>query len=124
MQKYRTRAIAIGGIGYRAVIADTSVKRAIGLMFRERLEKGTCMLFVFGSPGYHGIWMHNMRFPLDVLWLDRNGIVVDKRENLEPCESMLECPQHQPKGPASYIIELNAGEIGKKKIRAGARARI
>ena len=88
------------------------------------MPKGSCMLFRFGSPGYHALWMHNMRFPIDVLWLDEKGVVVDLKENLKPCKSMLDCPQFSPRKEASYVMELNAGEIKRSKLRAGSVARI
>ena len=119
LQKYDTKTIRIGGKSYRAIIADTGVKRAIGLMFRESLPPGSCMLFVFGSPGYHTIWMRNMRFPIDAIWLDGNGVVIDAKSNLEPCRSMLACPQYSPKRQASYLIELNAGVLKREKNKGG-----
>jgi uncharacterized membrane protein (UPF0127 family) len=82
------------------------------------------MLFIFGSPGYPAIWMHNMRFPIDIAWLDEKGVVVDARAGLKPCRSMFACPQYSPKAEASYVIELNAGEMKRGKIKAGSRARI
>ncbi len=124
MQKYETRTVGIAGKRYKALVADTGVKRAIGLMFREGLPKGTCMLFIFGFPGRHSIWMHNMRFPIDAVWLDSKGVVIDLKENLEPCASMLGCPQYAPGGQASYLMELGAGTIKREKIRAGTVARI
>jgi uncharacterized membrane protein (UPF0127 family) len=124
LQKYDTRTISLGGRSYRAIIADTPTKRAIGLMFRASLPKGSCMLFTFASAGYHSVWMHNMRFPIDVAWLDGKGVVVDTRAGLKPCTSMLNCPQHSPKSPASYMIELNAGEMKRKNIKTGTAARI
>jgi uncharacterized protein len=105
-------------------MADTSTKRAIGLMFRQHLPGGSCMLFTFGHSGYHAIWMRNMRFPIDALWLDSKGVVVDVRENLKPCSSLFDCPQYEPKEQAYYLIELSAGAARKEKIRAGSKARL
>ena len=68
------------------------------------------MLFIFPHKGFHGIWMRNMRFPIDALWLDAGGTVVDLRENIRPCSSIFDCPQYVPKSETSYLIELSAGE--------------
>jgi uncharacterized membrane protein (UPF0127 family) len=124
MQRYGTKEIGLAGRSYNALMADTSTKRAVGLMFRERLPKGTCMLFRFGYSGYHALWMHNMKFPIDVLWLDGKGAVVDMKEGLEPCKSMFNCPQYAPRKEASYVVELNAGEIRRLGLKAGSAVRI
>jgi len=112
--------VTISGKTYKAIIADTGTKRAIGLMFRERLPKDSCMLFLFGSPGYHALWMHNMKFPIDVLWLGKGGKVIDLKEGLKPCGSMFNCPQYSPKREASYVVEFNAGEIRKLGLKPGS----
>ena len=44
--------------------------RAMGLMFRPSLARDRGMLFVFERSDFHGIWMKNCRFPIDILWLD------------------------------------------------------
>ena len=44
--------------------------RAMGLMFRPSLPMDHGLLFVFESPDFHGFWMKNCRFPIDMVWLD------------------------------------------------------
>ena len=124
LQKYDTRPITIGRKKYTAIIADTSTKRAIGLMFRSSLPKNSCMLFIFGFSGRHAIWMQDMKFPIDAAWLDKKGTIIDTRENLKPCKSIFSCPQYSPKGEANYLIELAAGETRRQNLRSGIRAKI
>lgn len=121
LQKYNTKTIGIAGRRYKAIMADTPTKRAIGLMFRERLPQGSCMLFIFGHPGRHEIWMRNMGFPIDAVWTDRDGAIVDIKERLEPCNSIFNCPQYGPGKEASYLIELNAGEASRRRLRKGSK---
>lgn len=123
LQKYKTRKITIAGSSYQAIVADSWIKRAIGLMYRPGLKKGTCMLFLFPYPGWHAIWMRNMQFPIDVLWLDSNKRVIDLRQGVPVCRSF-SCPQYAPSKAASYLIELSAGEIKRKKIMVGSKARL
>jgi hypothetical protein len=58
------------GITIEAEIADTPIKRATGLMYRERLDKDHGMLFVFGQPSPWTFWMKNTKISLDLIWLD------------------------------------------------------
>ncbi len=124
MQKYRTKRITVGKRAYQALLADSSVKRAIGLMFRERLPHGQCMLFTFPGEGSHAIWMRNMRFPIDAIWLDSDGTVVDVKPDLKPCQSLFDCPQYAPKKSACYLVEVNAGDAARAAIRPGTKARL
>lgn len=121
MQKYREKAISINGKRLRAIIADSEAKRMIGLMFRKSLGSGKCMLFVFPYEGFHGIWMYNMQFAIDVVWFDGKLCVVDIMEGFKPCKSFLGCKPYVPVAKAKYVAELNAGAVKKYKIRIGAR---
>jgi hypothetical protein len=44
--------------------------RAMGLMFRPSLPLDRGLLFIFDEPEFHGIWMKNCKFPIDIVWLD------------------------------------------------------
>ena len=93
--------------------------RAMGLMFRPSLPEGRGMLFVFGSLDFHGIWMKNCRFPIDIVWLDESRTVVHVAEAVPPCKAD-PCPVYQPLRRATYVVELNAGEARREKALVGA----
>ena len=124
MQRYDTKTIRINKRRFGALIADGHVKRMIGLMFRDRLERSECMLFMFGRARKYKIWMYNMRFPIDVLWLDADYKIVDMAKGLKPCSSISKCKEYGPRAPAKYIIELNSGEISRTKIRINSTVAI
>ena len=50
--------------------------RALGLMFRPSLPEDKGMLFVFEYSDFHGIWMKNCKFPIDIVWLDETSMPV------------------------------------------------
>jgi hypothetical protein len=94
--------------------------RAMGLMFRPSLPRDRAMLFLFDGPGFHGIWMKNCKFPIDILWLDEQHRIVHVAEKVPPCVKE-PCPVYQPLQRASYVIELNAGQARREKATVGAR---
>ncbi|MEM3841169.1 MAG: DUF192 domain-containing protein [Candidatus Micrarchaeaceae archaeon] len=118
-QKYSTSQLVVNGSTYTAILADTSVKRSIGLMFRNSLGEKECMLFKFPRMGRHEIWMLNMNFPIDILWLGGDKRVVFKVENAEPCKSFFRCRVYSPEEEAHYVVEFPSGTIKKEKIREG-----
>jgi uncharacterized membrane protein (UPF0127 family) len=92
--------------------------RAMGLMFRPSLPEDHGMLFVFEELGFHGIWMKNCRFPIDILWLDEKLRVVHRYEGAPPCKTE-PCPVYEPLQQALYVVELSAGQARREKVSLG-----
>lgn len=100
-------------------VVDTPELRAQGLSGRETLAKGEGMLFIFEEEAERGFWMKEMNFSLDIVWLDRDRVVVEITKNATP-ESFPEI--FRPERPAQYVLEINAGESDKKEIKVGDQA--
>jgi len=93
--------------------------RAMGLMFRPSLAADHGMLFLFGQSDFHGIWMKNCKFPIDIVWLDEDRKVVAVKEGAPPCKAE-PCPVYQPMRRASWVIEMNSGQARREKVVRGA----
>jgi uncharacterized membrane protein (UPF0127 family) len=93
--------------------------RAMGLMFRPSLPLDQGMLFVFEESEFHGIWMKNCKFPIDILWLDDRKTIVHLEQGVPPCAAD-PCPVYQPLRKASFVVELNAGQARREKAVIGA----
>ena len=96
--------------------------RAMGLMFRPSLPLDHGMLFLFEQPDFHGIWMKNCKFPIDILWLDADHKVVHLAEKVPPCtaKEAKDCEVYYPIARASYVVELNAGQARHEKALVGS----
>ena len=92
LQKYDTRPITIGGKRYTAIIADTSTKRAIGLMFRESASREFLHALQVRLAGLPCDMDADMEFPIDVLWLDEKGIVIDTKDGPEALQIHFRLP--------------------------------
>jgi uncharacterized membrane protein (UPF0127 family) len=92
--------------------------RAMGLMFRSSLPTDQGMLFIFEQSDFHGIWMKNCKFPIDILWLDDQKAIVHLEESVPVCKAD-PCPVYQPLRKASYVVELNAGQARREKAVVG-----
>jgi len=112
--------VKIDGIVLEVQIADTDPRRARGLMFQEQLPLDEGMLLVFDDTNKRSIWMLNMQFPLDVIWIDDNSKVVFIEKNVPPCKTALEtvtCPSYKGGSKdAKYVLEVTAGFVEEFKI--------
>lgn len=97
--------VHIGNVPLRVEVADTLAERTRGLGGRESLGTTDGMLFIFDASGYHAIWMRNVSFPIDVLWVGEDFTVVDIVPNLSP-ETFPRT--FEPRVPARFVIETNA----------------
>jgi uncharacterized membrane protein (UPF0127 family) len=94
--------------------------RQMGLMFRDSLAADRGMLFAFDSSEFHGIWMKNCRFPIDILWLDEEKKVVHVQERAEPCRAE-PCTVYLPLRRATYVVELNVGVARREGALVGSQ---
>jgi len=111
------------GITIEAEIADTPIKRATGLMYRERLDKDHGMLFVFGQPSPWTFWMKNTKIALDLIWLDAKKRVVHIERQVPICTKTDDsCPQYPPNSAdAIYVLEIAGGTVERYKIEKGSK---
>lgn len=93
--------------------------RQMGLMFRPSLAPDRGLLFIFDRLDFHGIWMKNCKFPIDIVWLDENRKVVHLAESVPPCKAD-PCPVYQPLQRAAYVVEINAGAARREKATVGS----
>jgi uncharacterized protein len=103
-------------------LAVTPQQQAQGLSGRLRLAPGTGMLFILGSEGRPFFWMKDMRFPLDIVWISAEYVVVDITEDVsppDPGQTTSDLPIYRPAEPAQYVLEINAGEAESADIRIG-----
>lgn len=112
------------GVTILAEVADTTEKRARGLMFRDSLPEDRGMLFTFPEPQHWTFWMKNTRLALDIIWMDRDKKIVHVERNVPGCSRSDEgCPQYQPNENALYVLELAAGRADGLKLQRGATLR-
>ncbi len=88
-----------------------------GLGNREYLCRDCGMLFDFETRGQRLFWMKNMRFPLDILWIDGNQ-VVSISKNVAPDYPGV----FNPPVLADKVLEINGGLSDEYGIKIGSKA--
>jgi uncharacterized membrane protein (UPF0127 family) len=110
--------LAVGGVVFDAEVSDTVELQSQGLSGRSTLAEREAMLFVFERPLRHAFSMRGMRFAIDIIWIDQDGIVSEITPRVEPATY----PQiFQPQRPVKYVLEINAGLAEARGISAGDR---
>jgi len=104
------------GTPIKAELALDAAARARGVMFRDRMDEDQGMLFVFEREELNSFWMLNVKFPIDILWLDANRRVVHIEQAVPPCPKE-PCPSYPTPKPALYVLELKSGVSAAHKIK-------
>jgi uncharacterized membrane protein (UPF0127 family) len=97
-------------------MALTPFQRERGLMFITRMAPDWGMLFVFDEQAQRSFWMQNTFISLDMVFLSELREVLNVVENAAPLEVG---PRYRSKGPARFVLELNAGKAKELRIEAG-----
>ena len=96
-------------------IAETEYETQTGLMYRNSMEDGQGMLFIFPEIAYHSFYMKNTKFPLDIIYIDEQLKVASIIKNAQPLnESSL-----PSQVPVKYVLEVKAGFSDVWGIKAG-----
>lgn len=112
--------IRFGSGAISAEIATDLESRIRGLSGRELLLENFGLLFIFPESDFHGIWMKEMKFPIDIIWLNREKQIVDLAIDVPPDSY----PQvFYPREKALFVLEILAGTAQKIGIKVGDFAR-
>ncbi len=108
--------IVFKGESFVLEVAQTEEERVKGLSGRENLPEDTVLLFVFPTVSDHGIWMKDMFFSIDIIWMDEELVVVDYRKDVSP-DTFPEI--FYPEHPAKYVLEANTGFVEDYNLEFG-----
>lgn len=112
-----TSELSIHGQNIVVEIARSLHEKICGLSHRQNLSHSGGMLFEFGKRAdTHGLWMKNMNFAIDIIWLDEDFRVVDIDANVTP-GSFPEV--FRPRSPALFALEVREGFSEQHKVREG-----
>jgi len=99
-------------------IADSDVERSVGLSNRRYLGDYEGMLFIFDNEVQTPFWMKDMLIPLDILFIDSQGYIVDMAVAQQPCVST-SCPAISSSKLFQCVLEVNSGFCEENDIEEG-----
>ncbi|HLB50693.1 MAG TPA: DUF192 domain-containing protein [Patescibacteria group bacterium] len=114
VEPLKTDVLTIGTEKFSVEIVQTPALRARGLGGREELCERCGMLFLFDDADLHAFWMKDMRFSLDILWI-QDGVVVDSVQKISPNDPRT----FMPSTPAGMVVEFSGGTMERLHLRHG-----
>jgi uncharacterized membrane protein (UPF0127 family) len=106
---------ATGPHRFTVEVAETPAQMEQGLMFRRQLAENVGMLFDYKQPTMATMWMRNTLIPLDMLFVDAQGRIVNIRERAVPQSDDVIASA----APVRAVIELNGGTAARLGIVPG-----
>ena len=118
-EEYQKGIVTINGISIYVDLAIKENQKKNGLSIKDSIDSNEGMLFFFDEPQKTSFWMKNMKFPIDIIWLDESFSIVHIEKNIQTCESDLYCPTYTPNTNALYVLETIAGFSQKYNLKIG-----
>ena len=107
-----------GEVSFKIEVADDEAERSAGLMYRNFLPDDRGMLFIFPQQRQVGFWMKNTPLPLDLVFIDDQGVVQGVRQGEPFSEASI-----TPGVPVQYVLELKRGTAERLGIKEGVEVR-
>lgn len=105
---------------FHVELATTPSQRQRGLMFRREMADGWGMLFIYPGEAERAFYMKNTYIPLDMIFVDGAGRVINVVEGAEPMTEKL----RRSAAPARFVLEVEAGVADQQGIDSGAQMRL
>ena len=107
--------VHFGASVFNVRVASDSISREKGLSMVENLRPNEGLLMIFQRDDTWGIWMKNMKIPIDIVWLNSDKRVVSIMTDASP--NLSTSKTFYPDSPARYVLEISAGTVRRSGIK-------
>jgi len=108
--------LVVGEHSLNVYVARTAEERALGLMFRTRMEPDEGMLFMNDRPAPQKFWMKDTPLPLSIAFLSDDGSIL-QLDDMDPQTQDTHSCEH----PVRFVLEVNRGWFDAHGVRTGAK---
>lgn len=96
--------------------AITNEQRILGLSNRDSLPSSSGMLFVFEDVEEQCFWMKDMKFNIDMIWLNQDKEILKIENNVAPRTY----PETFCQADTKYVLEFNSGTASANGLKVGS----
>ena len=108
---------------YKLYAPKTTAEQQRGLAIFDYLANEQGMIFRGNPVGVQGVWMKDMKFNIDIIWVDKDNRIIHLVKNASK-DSYPTIFQNPDSTASAYIIELSAGQLDAQSIKIGDEVRI
>lgn len=113
--------IDINGHRYHvAATLTTDNERTKGLSGTKQLDPDSVFVFVYPEDGNWGIWMKDMKYDIDIIWVNKGGEVIYLVKDAKP-SSYPKTIYEPGSDNTRYVIEMASGNIERAGIHKGSK---
>jgi uncharacterized protein len=114
--------VTIGNQTFQVTIAKNQKDREVGLSQTKSISQNQGMIFLFDKPDHYAFWMKDMKFPIDIIYINNDTIVTIKSNALPPKSG--ESPAiYTPTEPSNKVLEIQAGLSDKYHFKNGDKVK-
>jgi uncharacterized membrane protein (UPF0127 family) len=106
-------------LSFKVEVADTPVKREMGLQYRQELADDRGMIFIFPVESQQSFWMKNTPIALDMIFINRDRKIVGIVEQTTP----FSLESRSVPAPSQYVLEIRGGLAKRYGIQSGDSVR-
>lgn len=104
--------VSVGSCEFRLEFVSDDASRQLGLSNRDSLCDECGMLFEFNNKNTRTFWMKDMRFPIDIIWIEDSRVVAIEKNIPYDFKGTLSSPDSINK-----VLEINAGKSDECDIK-------
>lgn len=123
LSRQSTKVLVNGG-SFRVTVAKTEKEKQIGLSKTEGINENQGMLFVFDTPDYHSFWMKEMKFPIDIIYINGDKVITVIENAKPPTDSGGSLEIYQPEDKSDKVLEVSAGIAKKYNIKKSTSIKV
>ena len=120
----KSTKVLVNGQTISVMVAKTDKEKQVGLSGKDKIGENQGMLFIFDKPNYYSFWMKEMKFSIDIIYINGDKITTIVENAKPPSSASDNLAIYQPSEKSDKVLELNAGSADKLKIKTGTIVKI
>lgn len=120
----KSTQVVVNDKAFNVMVAKTDKEKQIGLSGREKIAENQGMLFIFETPDYYSFWMKEMKFPIDIIYINGSKVTTVVKNAKPPSSGNGDLTIYRPNEKSDKVLEVIAGSSEKYNIKTGTTVKM